>query len=256
MKRWICFFALLMLIPICICAQCIIFENTGVPISVRDSLKIIQMANYENSFYSQVGITDSVHIRLRTFKSENSFIAYLKSHSKDNISYLSGGLFNGQSEEMWIPKSSSYLPVVYHELSHYFFQKQFRRSPGWLNEGLAKYFEYTKIKGNKVSHPLSESEARYIKSMLEMKEIELKKLITISGKDVARKSLTNDGFIHKVGYGIVFMFIEKHAAEFTELLKKIKNGADSFDAIQETYPGGFAQFENDFNAYYMNNRLF
>lgn len=250
MKTLMSFIALVMLVVLPVRSQSIILENVGRSIPERDSLKIIRMADYQKSFYSQIGIVDSARIKLRIFRNQEAYLSYMKLHSKDAVSQLSGGVFDGKSKELCVPLSSSYLQVVYHELSHYFFNKHFSRSPGWLSEGLARYFEYTQIKKNEILHPLSELEVRYIKSMLEMKEIELKKLVAISGCEVARKSLTNDGYIHKVGYGIVYMFIENHPSEFIQLLTNIKRGAESYDAIQATYPGGFAQFESDFNALY------
>jgi hypothetical protein len=231
-------------------SQTIVFENLGIHLSLKDSLKIDRMIRLQADFYKQLGFVDSIHIKLRLFPNREEYLLYLTKDGSDDALSLSGGLYQGRTKELLVPKTLTYLPVVYHEMSHYFFCIVIRKSPGWLNEGLAKYFEYSKIAKNNVTYKLNVPDARFIKSMLALKEINLKDILSIEGKEVAKKSLTNEGFIHKVGYGIVYLLLQKQPDSFVEMMLKIKNGLSSYDAIQETYSGGFDRFEKDFVIFY------
>ena len=231
-------------------SQTIIFENLGIHMSLKDSLKIDRMVRLQADFYKQLGLVDSIHIKLRLFPNREEYLLYVRKAGCDDVLSLSGGLYQGSTKELLVPKISTYLPVVYHEMSHYFFCIVIQKPPGWLNEGLAKYYEYSTVTKNNVTSKLNVPDARFIKSMLALKEINLKDILSIEDKEVAKKSLTNEGFIHKVGYGIVYLLLQKQPDHFVELMLKIKKGLTSYEAIQETYSGGFEQFEKDFVNFY------
>ncbi len=231
-------------------AQRIVFENDGLALSEKDSLKVVRVIRYESDFYRQFGVIDSIQIKLHLFENQNTYRTFLIKNGYGAEILLSNGLYSGKTKELLVPKTDLYLQVIFHEISHYIFHLVMTQYPGWLNEGLAKYFENTRLKKDECLHVLNDSDVKYVKSMLAMNEIDLKKILSLKGKDIAHKSLTHEGFVHKVGYCIVYLLNNGYSEVFKQIVVKINSGIDSSVAIDTTFPGGFQQFESVFNEYY------
>ncbi len=253
MKQIISIIFFVMFVMIVSQAQVIVFENLEQPISEKDSLKIDRIIRYQKDFYSQIVPIDSVQLKLRLFANKEAYRAYIHSHKVSGLSLKhSGGMYITKTKELLVPKvkERSFLNVVYHEMSHHLLREILLEPPKWLDEGLAKYFEHIQIGKNKITHKMEGNEIGHIKSLLEMKEINLKEFISSKGKDFFKESVTNENYSYKVAHAIVYFLIINDSAQFKQMIIAIKNGTPSYDAINTTYTGGFSQFETDFVAYF------
>lgn len=233
--------------------QNIIFKNIGAPISKKDSIKIIDMIYAEMNFYNKIYSIDSAYIKLNIYDDKS---AYEEVRSKYRMKGVAGGgFFRSEDTTCYVLRNKNrergYLPIVYHEMSHYFTRRIINKTPPiWLTEGLSEYFEYSEMKKKRLTHYLSEYVKGRIKTMIEIKEIDLKKHIALSYHDFMKRQITDENYSYTLSHGIVYFLIEKDFEQFKTIVLKIKDGSSSYDAIQETYSGGFVQFERDFIAYY------
>ena len=240
-------------ITITLQAQVFIFENLGQRISKNDSLKIDRVIRYQTAFYKQFGTIDTIHIKLRLFSSQQTYEAHLRSQGVPITVYMhSGGGYNSKTKELAVPKikERNYLEVIYHEISHHVIEQVLQNPPIWLNEGLAEYFEHIRIGRNDITHNIRR--IGFIKTMIELKEINLKNFITLDWQNFWRSSVTNDAYSYKLAHAIVYFLVENHLEYFQQIFSKVKDGTTSFDAIENIYQGGFEQFEKDFFEFYKN----
>ncbi|MDR1679574.1 MAG: DUF1570 domain-containing protein [Prevotellaceae bacterium] len=233
--------------------QVYIFENSGQPISTKDRVKIDRVIQYETEFYKQFGEIDTIQIKLRLFAKKEAYQAYLKSNKIAKTFYHSGGMYRPKTKELLVlkPENANYLKIVYHETSHYLLHLVISKQPRWLSEGLAEYFENINLGKKKITHEIPPATTSFIKSMIDLKEIDLQDFILMKSKDFWKETITNESYPYRISHGIVYFLIEKDSEQFKQIVLKIKNGSASYDTINETYAGGFTQFEKDFIKYYL-----
>jgi len=232
-------------------AQSYELKNLGALYPKKDSIQMDRMIKYEINFYKKFSDFDSIGINLRIFDNPTPYYLYQKQaiHLFDKTSGFYSSKIN--EEVVLRKKDTPYLPIFYHEISHYFLHKIItRKTPHWLNEGLAKYFEETKINKKEIKHEITEYEIGRIKTMIEIKDIDLKTFFIWDPSEFMKKEFTDDSYTYILSHGIVYFLITKDFEQFKQLVLKIKAGSSSEDAFNTTYKGGFKQFESDFLTYY------
>ncbi|MDR0438594.1 MAG: DUF1570 domain-containing protein [Bacteroidales bacterium] len=239
--------------------QNFVFENLGIPISEKDSIQIVDMIRYQMDFYNRISPIDFAHVKLKIFDDSTEYAAVRRNSTLSETFKIGAisGFFSPRDSiayVFYIPqKRSEHLPLIYHEIAHYFTHLTISRTyqPRWLNEGLSRYFQHsetTKKKG--IVHNLNSNTRGRIRTMVKLKQIDLKNVMSSNFNNFTKKEMTNENFTYIVAHGMVYFLIERDFEQFKAMMLEIKNGKSSFDAINITYPGGFIQFENDFMTYF------
>jgi len=258
MKRCISLLAVVFIVSN-LWGQHFVFENLGIPISKRDSAQIVTMIHYQMDFYNKIYPIDSAHVRLKIFDDSTKYII-----ARNNtiipvtagIGVMSGFFSHRDSiAYVWRPhqRRNEQLPLIYHEIAHYFTHLLFpgKYQPKWLNEGLSRYFQYSERTRRKGTiHHLDSYTRRQIKTMIELKTLDLNNVMRLSHNFFLRTQTNNQSIVGTVAHGMVYFLIEENFNQFKAMVLEIKNGKSSFEAIDATYPGGFVQFEADFMNYF------
>ncbi|MDR3705960.1 MAG: DUF1570 domain-containing protein [Paludibacteraceae bacterium] len=240
-----CFFATT------IFSQSYVLKNKGALYPKKDSIQMDRMINYEINFYKRFSDFDSISINLRIF--DDLTLYYLYQKEAIHIYDKSSGFYSSKINEEVVlrKKDRPYLPIFYHEISHYFLHKIITgKIPHWLNEGLAEYFANVQTNKKEIKHEMTDYEIGRIKTMIEIKDIDLKTFFTWGPNEFMKKEFTDDSYTYILSHGIVYFLITKNFEQFKQLVLKIKTGTSSEDAFNATYKGGFKQFETDFLTYY------
>lgn len=249
--------SLLSIVVLCLSVGCFsqnyILENTGIPQNKKDSILLHRMIEHEMSFYEKIFTVDSIRIKLRIIDNESVYYLYQKNIRKSN-DRTSLGFFSTKTKEAVILKTKriNYLTLAYHEFSLCFMFNGISKPPLWLNEGVAEYFEHVDITKKEIRHEMSDYEIARIKTMIQIRDIDLSDFLSWTTKEFMLKQKTNDNYAYMLSHGIVYFLINKDFEQFKQLVLKIKNGSSSKEAFDASYSGGFKQFETDFTTYYTN----
>lgn len=235
------------------CAQSYKLNNLGISYPAKDSVHLDKMIKYEIDFYRRIADFDSITLNVKIFDKSAAYYLYQK-----EIAHLyekTSGFFSPKANQEVVLKKEGipYLPILYHEISHYFFNKIIpKKPPHWLNEGLAEYFAHVQISKNAIKHEMTEYERGRIKTMIEISDLNLHTFFTWGPSEFMKKEFTDDSYTYILSHGIVYFLIKKDSEQFKQLVLKIKNGSSSQEVIDAIYKGGFKQFEADFISYYTN----
>ncbi|MBN2787630.1 MAG: DUF1570 domain-containing protein [Paludibacteraceae bacterium] len=235
--------------------QATYFKSTGDKISTKDSVKLMSMIEYQIQFYNKLDTIDSVNFNIKVFDSQS---AYDEERTKHKLSkrHATLGFYSSKDTTCYInraKKPKTYLSIVFHEANHYFVINILKRKPPiWFNEGLSEYFEHSSQKKTGWKFYMSDYELGRIKTMIQLKDLNLKEYISWTRADFIKEQVTNENYSYTLAHAIVYFLLQKDIDQFKAMTLLIKNGDASFNAIDTTYKGGFDQFEKDFTAYYIN----
>lgn len=233
-------------------ASNIIFENLGTKLSKKDSSKIDIIIKHEQMFYAELCNIDSIHIKLNIFTDKTAYALYSRGKGYPADKYTGGVYFSKTKECIVLKKNEDdYLPIVYHEISHYFTHLFYDKCPRWLNEGLAEYFEQCTIKKKEIKHEMTEYEIGRIKTMIQIDDINFSEFFSWTNSEFMKKQSTDDMYAYILSHGIVYFLLEKDKNIFKDILLCIKSGHKGDEAIDKFYPGGFTAFNKDFRKYYL-----
>ena len=241
--------------------QNFVFENLGIPISKKDSVQIVKMIHYQMDFYNKISPIDSAHIKLKVFDNLTQYVVMRDSNrlEKEGIYGVGtmSGVFQPRDSTAYVYRVPSreerQLPLIYHEIAHYFFHITIpaKHNPTWLDEGLSRYFENSKITRRKgIVHNLNSYTKGRIKTMIESNDLDLKNIMELDHRSFMKKQRISEGLAYTIAHGMVYFLAERNFEQFKAMMLEIKNGKPSFDALDTTYSGGFAQFETDFMTYF------
>ena len=179
-----------------------------------------------------------------------------------NLQIRYGGDPLSEKDRIWIefyfgcqktfyPNRSS--KIIIHELTHHLSRQTIKRLPGWLNEGLSKYFENCELGKKGLKHTLGDYERGRIRTMYMLGEVDLKSFIDNTNGDFRKKLLTDESYAYVLSHALVTFGLEVAEKEFMEnfiaLLNKKMTGVRYSQLIDAVYPGGFMQFERDFTDF-------
>ncbi len=242
-------FLLANLISLASFAQYVEINLVNCKISDTEQKKIEKLIAYERMFCNEIfetreNITAPVKINLYG-KSRD----YRVEQKKYNVPASSDGFYIDAINEAFVYKNRDFISVALHEASHSIFQFNFKKSPRWLNEGLAEFFETLDFdsEGNLYAYPQS-MRIKSIKAGIDLKDSErLKKFFNIyGGSFYGHEALDN----YNTAYSIIYFFVK---GKRTEILKKIirltNQGYDTEKAIAQVF-GSFASFEESYKLFY------
>ena len=145
--------------------------------------------------------------------------------------------------------------LIYHELSHHFVSQILgKRPPSWLNEGLSEYFKHCTIHKKAVRHTFTEYEQGRVRTMYMLGEVNLPTFLNSSQGKFMKQQMTDEQYSYILSHALVTFWIESVPREiFKKFISVLQNKNDPStvsEQINLVYPGGFQQFEKDFEAVY------
>nr|WP_276902462.1 DUF1570 domain-containing protein [Pedobacter kyonggii] len=237
------------IISLSLYAQYVDINLVNCKISETEQKKIEKLIAYERMFCNEIfetreNITAPVKINLYG-KSKDYRLAQKTYSAPIN----SAGFYIATINEAFVYKSSDFISVALHEASHSIFQFNFKKSPKWLNEGLAEFFETLDFdsEGNLYSFPQS-GRIKRIKAGIGSKDSErLKNFFKIYSGSFYGHDIDDN---YNTAYSVIYFFIK---SKRTDLLKKIiklnTQGYDTEKAIELTF-GSFDRFEERYKLFY------
>lgn len=208
----------------------------------------------EVAFYVRLGLKDTTCLQLTVFDKKQAALYYLDSIQVALPSLNVSGLYIPRRKEVvilgrekWRERSSK---IIVHELAHHLTRRTIQRVPGWLNEGLSEYWEHCEWGKKGLKHTLGDYERGRLRTMYMLGEVDLKSFVDNADGSFRKKLHTDESYAYILSHALVTFVLEKAEADYlaklVALLNQQKAGARSSLLIETTYPGGFAQFEQDF----------
>lgn len=251
MKNWIVIFLLLLSFST-LQAQYAINDSDGI-LNKKEKVSLEQAIGYQLDFYNKVMSDSAIRLRdvkLNIYAEYSAYLIYQKEQTK-NTHHRSMGFYSPKNKEAVVCKAKNeknFLPTCYHELSHFFVNTYFGSVPTWLNEGLAVYFEKVKV-GKVVKHEVSRNHVMRVKTMIDINDIDLTDFVSWGYNIFYKRSFSHESYGYALGYSMVQYLMQKEENLVIDLIRKIKEGKTSYEALDVIYEGGFISFEKDFLEY-------
>ncbi|TDG35226.1 DUF1570 domain-containing protein [Pedobacter changchengzhani] len=218
-------------------------------IKESDNKKIARLLNYERMFYNEIFDTDinfDVPITLNIYGKIKDFKALKQQYE---ILKSADGFYASNVNEAFLFKSSDYISISLHEVSHGLMQSNFKNPPRWLNEGMAEFFETFDFdeNGDLYSSP-QQRIIQNIKTGIELKEKNrLQTFFSLNANNFYTEGIADN---YSTAYSVIYFLVKtKNSAALTNIVKLIKQGKTSEDAISTTF-GSFKNFEDGYKRFY------
>lgn len=239
-------------------AQTVQIEYAGDPLPEKDRRNIEQFISYEVNFYTQFGLPDTLTLQLHVFEDKKEAMEYLESVNI-SLPFKAAGIYSPKQQKAIIlgreKGRERSLAIIYHELSHHFVRQILGRfPPSWLNEGLSEYFEHCKITKKGLRHTFTEYEQGRIRTMYMLGEIDLPTFMNSGYGKFMKRQATDEQYSYILAHALVTFWIETVPRDILKKLIASLQNKDDLSTVSEridcVYPGGFRQFEKDFEAAY------
>ncbi len=223
--------------------------NEGNVLTKWEFRRLQKVIDYQLEFYNKVfpdSMMESSSVKVTIF---NRYVDYLLYQDAQDgfILPTAIGMYSPKNKEVAVCKDKNelyFLNTCYHELSHFFIENYMDTPPIWLNEGLAVYFSSI-IVSKSVKHKRNVSCIARVKTMLGLKDINLKDFVGWSPQKFYDLSFSYDNYGYALGYCMV-SFLMQNKETMTAVINSIYKGKSSYEALDSVYEGGFAAFERDF----------
>lgn len=223
-------------------AQKIRYNTQACSLSVEDKSKIQAVAEFEAAYFTEVfGAKKRPTVYVNVYGERRLY-------NRKNPPNGSQGFYRSGSKAVYVLYSSAYLYTCYHELSHATFDAFARNKPTWLDEGIATYFESSRVDSTgRVEIFIPKSRKADMQKMAQSGNLNMS---TLLNKSYKRFHLWRENRNYTMSWGIVNYFMAKHREMFGTILYRIGTSTDSVKAINDEYPGGVAQLEKDIVGFY------
>jgi len=214
----------------------------------------------EVEFYGPLGLADTVSVNLVVFKDRDKANAYLSQYDPMIYGRRYSGMFIHDTRTAVILVSNDLnksLGTVFHEISHFLYHSVLSGSkyPSsyssyCLNEGIAEYFSYMRVKNDGKTVQQDDSYAlNSVKSLIEIDEFNLDEYLSMGQSRFNDKSSSDTNISYHVSYVIVLTLFNKLGDDgMRNLLSMIKNGYSFSSAVDTLYPGGKQSLDQDIRA--------
>jgi len=246
-----------MCLALALCAQNKYNINDNEQILSKNERRCIeQMVDYELAFYNKIfgqGSISREAVKMTIIKDYPTYVFYLdKAGIKANRN--SSGVYSSKLNEivMWRNNNTTterFLTVCYHEMSHAILHSKMKSPAAWFNEGLASYFGYMKVTPKSIRHQSHRYYEDRVKTLIEIRDLDLKDFITWNGAKFSQVSFSQDGYGYAVAYCMILLLM-RNEETLCAIIREIAGGKSSAEAFDICYPGGFSAFEKEFIAKY------
>lgn len=238
----------------------LLIEYGGDALTEKECRQIERMMDYQMEFYRMFGLKDSLKVRLTVFDERSEGVFYLdtigisKYHPLKNVNAL---YMHNRKEAVILGMDKDrkrMLPVIYHELSHYFTREVTGVNPPiWFMEGLSEYFEHCEVGKKGIRHSMTAYEKGRIRTMYMLGEINLRKFVDADRTLFMKKQRTDEQYAYILAHAITTFMLENVSrqllSDFITLLQDKTDRAKVSEKIARIYPGGFEAFETDFEKF-------
>ncbi|MCF7794123.1 MAG: DUF1570 domain-containing protein [Candidatus Cloacimonetes bacterium] len=207
---------------------------------------IKEITKYEIEFYEDIFSGSFPEIKMKIFGDTTSYRNFQK---KISTSRSKNGFYSQSEKVIVINKNDRYLKTVSHEINHFILRSFIPVIPKWINEGLSEYFEYAILENDLIKiKKQAKKETRLKEWIHETDKIDLEDFLAWSNNKWREVNSRPDFYSSTLSWGIVYFFQNDDFRKniLKELLRKIDQGKDSNDIINELYPGGMEQLKIDF----------
>jgi len=231
-------------------AQYSITDENSV-LTTKEKNLLEKVIDFELAFYVKVFPEKEIKktdVKLNIFTDYTAYLIYQKEQS-GQTRHGSMGFYSSKNKEAVVCKAKQekrFLETCYHELSHFFVNTYFKSVPQWLNEGLAEYFENSKVTSKGVISEKNNIKIARVKTMIDTRDIDLKDFLNWDRAKFYKVSFSQDGYGYALGYSIVRFLMNQDENLVIGLIREISEGKKPIESIEAVYNGGFYQFEQDF----------
>ncbi|MGM9477417.1 DUF1570 domain-containing protein [Pedobacter sp. GSP4] len=229
-------------------AQYVELNLIGCKISDTEQKKIEKLIAYERMFCNEIFETKnniSLPVKINLFGKSKDFRLAKREY---NAPAKSDGFYVPALNQAFVYKGSDFISVATHEASHSIFESNFKKSPKWINEGLAEFFETLDFDGdgNLYAYPQS-ARIKNIKTGIALNGTgHINQFLKIYDGSFYGHDI-NDNY--NTAYGIIYFFIKSKSANTLKKIIKLTNqGYDTEKAIEITF-GSFAAFEKSYTIF-------
>lgn len=261
MKKFLSAFFLLLVLPSAVSAQILNLEYVGDGFPEVYARRINKTLTKEMEFYGPLILQDTISVKIRVFGDKdraNAFIRQFKPVAYGN--YCSGMFIREIQTAVVITTEDTdrSLGTLFHETSHFLYHKAMdgfaSGSLGTaysLNEGLACYFSYLRVK--KDGSVYLSGDKYYVssvKTLIDIDEFNLDEYLSMNHSGFSDRHRHDGGSSYRVSYVIVATLFDKLGTEgMRRLLAMIRDGSKYSEAVESLYPGGRAVLETDIRTF-------
>jgi tetratricopeptide (TPR) repeat protein len=148
------------------------------------------------------------------------------------------------------PHRGEALPAVYHEYTHFLLQRNFRRLPLWLNEGLAEYYSSFAIEGDEVR--LGRALPQHVRWLRQRSFLPLARLFAIEPTSAEYREGERLGTVYSQSWLLVHYLLtgdDERRGRAGRLFAQLEAGAAFEAALRDTFAMDLAQLESALRAY-------
>ena len=230
-------------------------DNT---LSKNERRYLERMIDYEIEFFNTIFLHSKyveLNVDIIVFSKYAAYLAYQHEIGK-NIHIRSGGFYSHRDNQIVICKDQfekSFLSACYHELSHFLLSERTMHAPMWLNEGIATYMDNVKISSKDIKHEQEQYLVTRVKTMIELKDINLREFVSWSYKEFSEASFSHDSYGYAIAHCMTHLMMDNKESAFNIIRAVCNERMATVEAFDLHYTGGFDQFEKDFFNRYSSN---
>jgi hypothetical protein len=116
----------------------------------------------------------------------------------------------------------------------------------------AVYFGNFKVSSKAAKHEENTSYANRVKTLIELKDLDLQDFILWSNDKFSKMSFSNEGYGYAIGYCMTLLLLKKDENLLINILRELNRKKTSKETFDSCYEGGFDRFEKDFLEHYSN----
>jgi hypothetical protein len=221
----------------------------GCKVTKAEKASIEKMARYELAFYSEIFTIKKIPtIQVSVYGDFEKYYKKMCDIAPSIRSRTRFGFYSPSRKTVYVYKDSSFVKTCYHEINHFIFATQLSSIPTWINEGLSVYFEYAQIDtaGNITIKPWAYGKSR-MKVLIKKGRYNFEWLAKATHKKFHRRR-DLDHYVES--WALVYFLMNKDKKYVPEIIKELKAGRKSIEAVNEVYKGGMEQLVKDVVAYY------
>lgn len=229
---------------ICV-SQTLTLDKIKCRVSKNETKAIEEMIELQSDYYKALFKVKVKTIRIKVFGRLKTFKKVRDSISSGRIDSETG-FYSHSTKTIYVHKYYDYIRVIFHEINHAIIGQIIRRTPPWINEGMAEFFETFSINKNGLSMRLQNSMLEKTRMWILEKKVNLRDLLNYSHREWYKKNKTPSGYSYSVSYSFICYLHLKHPRSINTVLKHLKAGKNSIEAIEIATKKRIELIENDF----------
>ncbi|MDC0178024.1 hypothetical protein OAJ14_07760 [Polaribacter sp.] len=226
-------------------SQTLILDEVKCKVRKNEKKAIEEMIELQSDYYKALFKIKVKTIRIKVFGRLKAFKKVRDSISSGRIASETG-FYSHSTKTIYVHKYYDYIRVIFHEINHAIIGQIIRRTPPWINEGMAEFFETFSINKNGLSMRLQNSKLERTRKWILEKKINLRDLLNYSHREWHKKNTKPSGYSYSVSYSFICYLHFKHPKSINSILKNLKAGKNSLEAIEIASKKRIEQIENDF----------